>query len=121
MPPRAPRADAPRAARRRPALDRRPLLPGVSTRGSPAAPPCAPKRRPCPALRAQLNCGCRLLTPALHYAQYLSGEGLTAATLADPTWVENAETADKVARAVVAWGADNGATAWTHWFQPLGA
>jgi glutamine synthetase len=51
--------------------------------------------------------------------KYLKKHGLDSKTLEDPTWPS--KHADGVAAALKDWGMDNGATVFTHWFQPLGA
>jgi len=53
--------------------------------------------------------------------KYLKKQGLSAATLADVKWTKEPETANKVAKAVVEWAKDSGATMMTHVFQPLGS
>jgi len=50
---------------------------------------------------------------------YLAKQGLPKGTLEDPTWTS--KHADQVAAAVMEWGKDQGASVYTHWFQPLGA
>jgi len=52
-------------------------------------------------------------------APYLKAQGLPVDTLENPTWTHT--LADKVAKAVVEWCKDKGATMATHWFQPLGS
>jgi len=51
--------------------------------------------------------------------EYLAKQGLAAGTLSDPKWTST--SADKVANAVMDWAGDQGASVFTHWFQPLGA
>ena len=51
--------------------------------------------------------------------KYLKAQGESAAILEDHTWTQT--KADKVAAAILAWGKDNEATVYTHWFQPMGA
>ena len=52
-------------------------------------------------------------------APYLKAQGLPVDTLENPTWTHT--LADKVAKAVVEWCKEKGATMATHWFQPLGS
>jgi hypothetical protein len=52
-------------------------------------------------------------------APYLKAQGLPVDTLDNPMWTHT--LSDKVAKAVVAWCKDKGATMATHWFQPLGS
>jgi len=51
--------------------------------------------------------------------KYLKQQGESAALLEDHTWTTT--KADKVAAAILAWGKDNNATVYAHWFQPMGA
>jgi len=51
--------------------------------------------------------------------KYLKKQGLSAAILDDWKWPS--QHSDAVAAAIMAWGKDNNATMFTHWFQPLGA
>ena len=53
--------------------------------------------------------------------KYLAKQGLPAGLLDDPSWTTSATTADSVAKAIMAWAGDKGASVFTHWFQPLGA
>ena len=53
--------------------------------------------------------------------KYLAKQGLPAGLLEDPSWTTSATTADSVAKAIMAWAGDKGASVFTHWFQPLGA
>jgi len=53
--------------------------------------------------------------------KYLAKQGLPAGLLDDPSWTESEATADSVAKAVMEWAGDRGASVFTHWFQPLGA
>jgi len=62
--------------------------------------------------------GSKLFTGAVA-DKYLKKHGETAELLSDADWTT--KKADKVAAAVMDWGRDNGATVFTHWFQPLGA
>ncbi len=50
---------------------------------------------------------------------YLTKQGLPAGLLNDPSWTT--ASSNKVAAAVMEWAHDNGASVFTHWFQPLGA
>jgi len=52
---------------------------------------------------------------------YLAKQGLPAGLLDDPKWTASPATADSVAKAVMEWAGDRGASVFTHWFQPLGA
>jgi glutamine synthetase len=52
--------------------------------------------------------------------KYLAKQGLPAGLLDDPKWTEG-PAADGVAKAVMEWAGDRGASVFTHWFQPLGA
>jgi len=51
--------------------------------------------------------------------KYLRRHGLSADTLKTSAWVE--KDSDKVAAAILDWAKDNGASCYTHWFQPMGA
>ena len=51
--------------------------------------------------------------------QYLKPYGMTSADLKDPSWTRT--KSDEVAAAVLEWAKANGATVYTHWFQPLGS
>ena len=53
--------------------------------------------------------------------KYLAKQGLPAGLLDDPSWTSSPSTADSVAKAIMEWAGDNGASVFTHWFQPLGA
>jgi len=53
--------------------------------------------------------------------KYLAKQGLPAGLLDDPSWTTSAATADSVAKAIMEWAGDKGASVFTHWFQPLGA
>jgi len=53
--------------------------------------------------------------------KYLAKQGLPAGLLEDPSWTTSAATADSVAKAIMEWAGDKGASVFTHWFQPLGA
>ena len=53
--------------------------------------------------------------------KYLAKQGLPAGLLNDPSWTSSEATADSVAKAIMEWAGDNGASVFTHWFQPLGA
>eukprot|EP00965_Chrysotila_dentata_P152496 5039600-Pleurochrysis_carterae.AAC.1 len=50
---------------------------------------------------------------------YLAKQGLEPSVLDDPSWTT--ECPDKVAKALMEWAKDKGATMVTHWFQPLGS
>ena len=52
---------------------------------------------------------------------YLAKQGLPAGLLNDPKWTASPATADSVAKAVMEWAGDRGASVFTHWFQPMGA
>eukprot|EP00287_Rhodomonas_sp_CCMP768_P002260 CAMPEP_0196735238 /NCGR_PEP_ID=MMETSP1091-20130531/13742_1 /TAXON_ID=302021 /ORGANISM="Rhodomonas sp., Strain CCMP768" /LENGTH=720 /DNA_ID=CAMNT_0042078859 /DNA_START=32 /DNA_END=2191 /DNA_ORIENTATION=+ len=62
--------------------------------------------------------GSKLFTGAVA-DKYLKKHGESAELLANSEWTS--KKADKVAAAILDWGKDNGATVYTHWFQPLGA
>ena len=51
---------------------------------------------------------------------YLAKQGLPAGLLDDPSWTSS-DAADGVAKAIMEWAGDKGASVFTHWFQPLGA
>lgn len=51
---------------------------------------------------------------------YLEKQGLAKDTLSNGKWCSDGK-ADAVAAAVLDWARDNGASVYTHWFQPLGA
>jgi glutamine synthetase len=51
---------------------------------------------------------------------YLEKHGLAKNALENSSWTTNGD-ADKVASAVLDWARDNGASVYTHWFQPLGS
>ena len=53
--------------------------------------------------------------------KYLAKQGLPAGLLDDPSWTESPATADSVAKAIMEWAGDKGASVFTHWFQPLGS
>jgi len=52
---------------------------------------------------------------------YLAKQGLPAGLLNDPKWTASPATADSVAKAIMDWAGDRGASVFTHWFQPMGA
>ena len=52
---------------------------------------------------------------------YLEAVGLPGNALDDHSWQEDKAKADKVAKAVMTWAKEKGATMFTHWFQPLGS
>ena len=52
---------------------------------------------------------------------YLAKQGLPAGLLSDHSWTTSEKTADSVAKAIMEWAGDRGASVFTHWFQPLGA
>ena len=55
-------------------------------------------------------------------AAYLkSVGGVTLAELESGSWVKEPAKADAVAKALLMWATDRGATSWCHWFQPLAA
>ena len=51
---------------------------------------------------------------------YLEKHGVTPDQLSSGKWMTDG-SADHVALAVMDWARDNGASVYTHWFQPLGA
>jgi glutamine synthetase len=53
--------------------------------------------------------------------KYLEKHGLPKGFLNDPSWTRNPESANTVARAVLDWAKDRGASIFTHWFQPQGS
>ena len=53
--------------------------------------------------------------------KYLNKYGESAKLLEDKTWVESELKADVVAKAVLDWAVDNGASVYCHWFQPMGS
>jgi glutamine synthetase len=53
-------------------------------------------------------------------APYLTKHGLAANALDTHAWTTDGSK-DKVAAAVLDWAKDNGASTYTHWFQPIGA
>jgi glutamine synthetase len=53
--------------------------------------------------------------------KYLSKYGETDALLKDVTWPSQDGKADIVAKAVLDWAVDNGASVYCHWFQPMAA
>jgi glutamine synthetase len=53
--------------------------------------------------------------------KYLAKQGLPKGFLDDPSWTRSTASADAVARAVVDWATDRGASIFTHWFQPQGS
>jgi glutamine synthetase len=69
-----------------------------------------------PPAGAGLGASCFIGTVA---DKYLKEQKLSSAILDDWTWPQ--KHSDAVAAAILAWGKDNGATVFTHWFQPLGA
>ena len=52
---------------------------------------------------------------------YLSKYGESAKMLDDPSWAKDVKKADVVAKALVDWALDRGATVFCHCFQPMGA
>jgi hypothetical protein len=52
-------------------------------------------------------------------SRFLGKYGESATLLTTPTWT--AHKADVVAAAILDWARDNGASCFTHWFQPMGA
>jgi len=52
--------------------------------------------------------------------QYLAKQGLPAGLLDDPAWTTTSAS-DGVAKAIMEWAGDRGASVFTHWFQPLGS
>ena len=53
--------------------------------------------------------------------KYLSKYGESDKLLDDVTWPSQAGKADIVAKAVLDWAIDNGASVYCHWFQPMAA
>lgn len=47
--------------------------------------------------------------------------GVSLAELESGAWVKDGAKADAVAKALLLWATDRGATSWCHWFQPLAA
>ena len=46
-------------------------------------------------------------------------EGLSVKDLEDYSWTKDASKPDKIAKALLAWALDRGATSFCHWFQPM--
>eukprot|EP00747_Dinoflagellata_sp_TGD_P154690 gnl/TRDRNA2_/TRDRNA2_177519_c0_seq1.p1 gnl/TRDRNA2_/TRDRNA2_177519_c0~~gnl/TRDRNA2_/TRDRNA2_177519_c0_seq1.p1 ORF type:complete len:709 (-),score=155.72 gnl/TRDRNA2_/TRDRNA2_177519_c0_seq1:198-2324(-) len=53
--------------------------------------------------------------------KYLGRLGLPTGTIEKGEWIKDAAMADQVAQGVTNWATDNGASVFTHWFQPLAA
>lgn len=53
--------------------------------------------------------------------QYLSKYGETAALLGSAAWTKDEAKTEIVAKAVLDWAVDNGASVYCHWFQPMGS
>ena len=53
--------------------------------------------------------------------KYLKKEGLKLADLEDYSWINDASNPDKIAKAMLHWALDKGATSFCHWFQPMAA
>ena len=53
--------------------------------------------------------------------KYLSKYGESASLLANGKWTKDMAKADIVAKAVLDWAIDNGASVYCHWFQPMGS
>jgi glutamine synthetase len=53
--------------------------------------------------------------------KYLSKYGESATLLANGNWTKDMAKADIVAKAVLDWAVDNGASVYCHWFQPMGS
>ena len=53
--------------------------------------------------------------------KYLKAVGMSAADLDDYSWINDSAKADKVAKALLKWGLDAGASSFCHWFQPMAA
>jgi glutamine synthetase len=53
--------------------------------------------------------------------QYLSKYGESASLIANGDWTKSPAKADVVAKAVLDWAVDNGASVYCHWFQPMGS
>ena len=51
--------------------------------------------------------------------EFLKPHGMSWADMEDGTWTTDMAKADKVAAAVLAWAKANGASVYTHWFQPM--
>ena len=51
--------------------------------------------------------------------KYLKKEGLSIKDLQDYSWTKDASKPDKIAKALMAWALDKGATSFCHWFQPM--
>ena len=51
--------------------------------------------------------------------KYLKKEGLKLADLEDYSWINDASKPDKIAKAMLSWALDKGATSFCHWFQPM--
>ena len=53
--------------------------------------------------------------------KYLKKEGLTSKDLDDYSWINDSAKPDKIAKAMMAWALDKGASSFCHWFQPMAA
>jgi glutamine synthetase len=53
--------------------------------------------------------------------KYMKNHGASAEMLNDPSWVRDIKKADIVAKALVDWALDRGATVFCHVFQPMGS
>jgi len=92
----------------------------TSMGGDNSPPPSAPME---PAISFAANLGmygtCKF--KGKEAAKYLKKVGLAENTLDDVTWTKSSDKADKVAKAVLEWAKEHGATMATHLFQPLGS
>ena len=53
--------------------------------------------------------------------KYLKKEGLSSKDLDDYSWINDSAKPDKIAKAMMAWALDKGASSFCHWFQPMAA
>ena len=53
--------------------------------------------------------------------KYLKKEGLTSKDLDDYSWINDSAKPDMIAKAMMAWALDKGASSFCHWFQPMAA
>ena len=51
--------------------------------------------------------------------KYLKANGLKLADLEDYSWIKDSAKPDKIAKAILSWALDRGATNFCHWFQPM--
>ena len=54
-------------------------------------------------------------------APYLKAQNIKEDELASGSWVKDIKLADAMAKDLLAWATDRGATSFCHWFQPMGA